>query len=164
MPTLNSAEKKFFDDYLNTLPHDARPRDPRISASVAGTPEITDELLALYLMGKKTAGSSVVEGINASPEVFMPAVGDYWIYLNSKNEPSALLLTTRIELRKFRDVPESIARDEGEGDLSLAYWRRVHSELWTPYLERWGLKSMDDATIITEWFRILLPKIGIANE
>jgi hypothetical protein len=31
----------------------------------------------------------------------------------------------------------------------------VHSELYTPHLRAWGLENLEDATVITEFFRIV---------
>jgi uncharacterized protein YhfF len=39
-----------------------------LSAGYAENPQITDELLVLYLNGKKTSGSSVVEGVHSADD------------------------------------------------------------------------------------------------
>ena len=36
---------------------------------------------------------------------------------------------------RLMNVPPAIAVAEGEGDLSIAYWWRVHRELYEPRLE-----------------------------
>lgn len=125
-----------------------------VTAGYAGTPEITDGLLALYLNGKKTAGSSPVEDFLVTGDR-MPQVGDYWIFLNSKGEPSLILKTEKTVLNKFENIPAEIAIAEGEGDLSVAYWKKVHGELYAPYLEKWGVKDIGELTILTEYFKIV---------
>lgn len=154
MQNLTEAQQVYWNSYLETLPEGERPKSPDVTASFAGTKEITDELLVLYLEGKKTAGSSVVEDFQSAGDS-LPALDDYWIYLNSKEEPSLILRTEKIEINNFLKVPERIAIAEGEGDLSLAYWRKVHSEIYSPYLKSWGLKTIEEATIITEFFKIV---------
>ncbi len=151
---MKRSEQKYWNEYLQSLLERDRPVNPFVTAAYAGTPEITDELLALYLCGKKTAGSSIVEDYVSAGDL-LPKVGNYWIYLNSQNVPSCILRTERIETNKFRDVSESIAIAEGEGDLSLAYWKRVHAEIYLPHLKSWGIAHMDDATVITEFFTIV---------
>ncbi|MGZ3771474.1 MAG: ASCH domain-containing protein [Bdellovibrio sp.] len=64
-------------------------------------------------------------------------------------------MTVKIVTHKFNKVPEEIAIAIGEGDLSLEYWKKVHSELYTPHLEKWGVNSIDVATVITEFFKIV---------
>lgn len=152
--SLKPAEREYWDLYVSGLPEGERPSAPFVTASYAGTPEITDGLLELYLAGKKTAGSSLVEDFLTAGDP-LPAVGNYWIYLNSAGLPSCILRTERIETHNFQEVPARIAMAEGEGDLSLEYWRRVHEELYRPFFKTWGLERIEDATVVTEFFRIV---------
>ena len=154
MSNLQDIESKYWQRYLSTLAEKDRPLQPRVVASHAGTREITDNLLNLYLTGKKTAGSSVVEDF-LSTGAPLPEVGDYWILLDSSDQPRMILRTEKVVVHKFNDVPVEIAVAEGEGDLSLEYWRQAHNQIYSPYLERWGVKSIERATIITEFFRIV---------
>ncbi len=138
---------------MKTNPKDF-PENPYVLLSLGGSKAITDDLLELYLLGKKWAGSSVLEDFHSVGDR-VPQVGDYWIYLNSKDEPGCILRTENIELHKFYEVPESIAIAEGEGDLSLAYWREGHGRFWAPHLKQWGVAELKDATVITEFFRLV---------
>jgi 5-formyltetrahydrofolate cyclo-ligase len=144
----------YWNTYRASIPNKRHLQDVFVSAGYAGTPQITDELLALYLSGKKSAGSSVMEDFLTAGDP-LPQVGNYWIYLNSSGDPSCILRTEKVVMNKFKDVPVEIAIAEGEGDLSLEYWRRVHSELYSPCLVEWGVKSMDEATMVTEFFKIV---------
>lgn len=151
---LDNIQKFYWDKFISSLSPCLHPVNPNVTASFAGNKEITDELLNLYLIGKKTAGSSVVEDfLSAGDE--LPQVGNYWIFLNSNEEPSCILKTVDIKIHKFNEVPEEVAVAEGEGDLTLEYWRKVHSDLYTPFLKTWGLNDIHDATIITEFFEIV---------
>lgn len=125
-----------------------------MSAGYAGNQEITDELLALYFASKKTAGSSILEDYLTAGDP-PPQVGNYWIYLNSHDQPSCILRTEKVVIHKFKDVPIEIAIAEGEGDLSLDYWRRIHSEIYSSHLPKWGLNDIADATVVTEYFSIV---------
>jgi len=151
---LKEVEIAFWNSYIKTLSLQCLPVNPWVEAAPAGNAGITDSLLQLYLDGKKCAGSSVVEDFltNGDP---VPKVGNYWIVLNSKGEPTLILKTDKVVINKFRDVPEEIAIAEGEGDLSLNFWRMVHARFFEPNLEKWGIKHIDDATIITEYFKLV---------
>lgn len=154
MKPLKPIEARYWQSYLATLSASAQPENPHVEAAYAGNAAITDSLLALYLSGKKFAGSSVAEDF-ASAGSPLPAVGNYWILLNGKDEPGCLLRTERVVLHKFMDVPDEIALAEGEGDLSLAYWREVHERFFLPYLPGWGVSRIEDATVVTEFFRLV---------
>ncbi|NUT18741.1 MAG: ASCH domain-containing protein [Hamadaea sp.] len=154
MRHLNEPELLFWQAYLQTLPPESRPAEPFVEASFAGPRESTDELLSLYLTGRKTAGSSIKEDFIAAGDP-LPKVGNFWILLNSREEPGCLLRTEKIVEHKFYDVPPEIAVAEGEGDLSLEHWRRVHRAIYEPHLAEWGLASIADATVLTEYFALV---------
>ena len=58
--TLNEQEQVFWDTYERATSE--KPDACRVEAGMAGTIEIADELLSLYLCGRKTAGSSLLNG------------------------------------------------------------------------------------------------------
>ena len=60
-----------------------------------------------------------------------------------------------MEINRFKDVPQSIADAEGEGDRTLAHWRKVHSELYAPHLKQWRIDNLDEAEVITEHFELV---------
>lgn len=151
---LNRIQKEYWDRFILSLSPNLRPVNPNVSASFAGNKEITDELLSLYLIGKKTAGSSVVEDFLSAGDQ-LPQIGNYWIFLNSKEVPSCILKTINTKIHKFNDVPVEIAVAEGEGDLTLEYWRKVHGGLYIPYLTLWGLNDINEANVITEFFEVV---------
>jgi uncharacterized protein YhfF len=54
-----------------------------------------------------------------------PEVGSYK-YFDGKNVPVCVIRLISMQLVRFCDVTEAFARKEGEGDLSLEYWKKVH--------------------------------------
>ena len=99
---LKPAERDYWLEYVAASEHRSALEDPFVNASYAGNRDITDELLPLYLSGKKSAGSSLVEDFVANGDP-LPVVGNHWIYLNSRDEPKCILRTERIVINKFRD-------------------------------------------------------------
>lgn len=83
-----------------------------------------DELFDLVACGKKHGTCSLYD-----TDANMSKVGDINIIHNSKNEQIKIKI---INVRKccFCDVDATWAKIEGEGDLSLAYWQRVHLEFF----------------------------------
>lgn len=151
---LKPHERAYWQRYVDSCLNKKELDGTYVTAGYAGSPEITDRLLELYLNGKKSAGSSVVEEFETAGDP-LPEIGNHWIYLDGRGEPRLILRTEGVETHKFNDVPERIAIAEGEGDLSLEYWRRVHARLYTPLLSEWGLSRIEEATIITEHLKIV---------
>ena len=88
-------------------------------------------LADLVLRGEKRATASLLceydqESLRA------PRVGDLSIVTDWDGLPLCIIETTGVEVQAFQDVDEDFAADEGEGDLSLKYWKDVH---WA-YFER----------------------------
>lgn len=137
----------------SNAPESERPMAPHVEVAYAGTAEITDQLADLYLQKKKWAGSGLVEDYQSVGDP-LPKVGNYWMLLRSNGEVACLLKTERIVFNKFKDVPEEIAIAEGEDDLSLKSWRDIHEKFFSPNLEKWGVKDINEATVITEFFKL----------
>ena len=72
-------------------------------------PALADELLALVLEGKKRATCwAVSEGLKGA------AVGKSMVALDGQGRPRAVLTTNELEQRRFYDVDDQFAYDEGE--------------------------------------------------
>lgn len=83
-----------------------------------------DELFDLVACGKKRGTCSLYDGNDQ-----LSKVGDINIIYNSRNQEIKIKIT-KVRKCRFCDVDESWAKIEGEGDLSLAYWQRVHREFF----------------------------------
>ena len=79
--------------------------------------------------GKKTASCGSLASYQADSA--SPAVGSYHIILNGNQEPVCVIRMTSLRLVRFCDVDDAFACKEGEGDLSLAYWRTEHQRFFT---------------------------------
>ena len=112
-------------------------------------PALADELLALVFVGKKTATCCSLSQYEDEGWPILKA-GDRWIALDGAKRPRCVIETTRVEIKRFDEVDADFARDEGEGDQSYAYWRRVHEE----YFTRQG-RFAPDMPLVCERFRLV---------
>ena len=118
---LNSAPSYFGPTTLEVVPPPAW--------SFGATPEQSDELLALVLAGTKTATAGALWDYESDDEP-LPEKGALSILLDGSGHPQALVEITDVRVVPFDEVDEEHARLEGEGDLSLAYWREVHEQFF----------------------------------
>lgn len=102
------------------------------ASAFGGTRAVADELAGLIVAGQKTATSGAVWDYEAEGEP-LPERGGLEIVLDGGGHPRALIARTQVEVVPFDAVPEEHARLEGEGDGSLAHWRRVHEDFFTRY-------------------------------
>lgn len=122
-----------------------------VSASMPGDKFLADALVAQYLNGTKTAGSGLVRSYEVAGEP-LPKVGNYWIILDSHEQPRCIGKTIRVEINTFVTVREEIALAEGDG--SLENWRKAHREFFGSFLAELGIDDLDQALVVTEFFEV----------
>ena len=115
------------------------------SVPYGDSPAAADECLELVLAGRKTATCwAASEGVKGAE------VGKRWIVKDGKGRPRAIVETVELTRRRFDEVDEAIAYDGGEGDRSLASWRRLYMD----FLTRQGTFSRD-MELCCERFRLV---------
>ena len=85
----------------------------------------------------------------------LPQVGDVYIVTDWKGVAKAIIQTTKVEQIAFRNITEEYARIEGEGDQSLAYWRKVHWAYYTREMAPFGEAPSEDMIIVCEQFEVI---------
>lgn len=142
---LNGVPAYFGPNVLDSVP-------PPAWSFGAGS-EQADKLLALVLAGTKTATASAQWDYAAENEP-LPERGSLSIILDGTGKPRALIETTDVEVVPFDQVTAEHARLEGEGDLSLDYWREVHQEFFSEVAtHEHGFVA--DMPVVCEQFRVL---------
>ncbi len=86
--------------------------------------------------------------------------GDLSVATTWRGEPRAILETTSVVVLPFEEVSADFARDEGEGDLSLQYWRDVHWAYFERECRKLGQAPSLQMPIVCERFRVLDPGLG----
>ncbi|ANV98861.1 ASCH domain-containing protein [Bradyrhizobium icense] len=107
-------------------------------------PRLADELLDLVIKGVKTATCSTEDEPNTSTP------GERWIVVDGRGTPRCVIETADVTYRRFGEVDAAFAYEEGEGDRSLAYWRKAHRT----YFGRQG-KFREDMMLMCERFRLV---------
>lgn len=113
-----------------------------------------DKLARLVLDGIKTATCSALAPYELEGEP-IPKPGDYSVILNSAGEAVCIIRTTRVYVETFENVSEEHAFKEGEGDRSLAHWRRVHEEFFSEKLGDAGLSFDEKIELACEEFELV---------
>jgi uncharacterized protein YhfF len=96
---------------------------------IGDSPALADELATLVASGIKTASCGSFACWQAEDPA--PKLGSYNIILNGQDEPVCVIRIISLRLTRFCDVTDAFARKEGEGDLSLEYWRKEHQRFFS---------------------------------
>lgn len=115
-----------------------------------------DLLADLVLRGEKIATASAYD-LYALEDEPLPQEGTFDVILDSRNQAICIVEITKVSVQPFHQVSAEHAYKEGEGDKSLAYWRQVHEEFFTEWLEEAGLTFTPDSKVVLEEFRKVYP-------
>ncbi len=113
-------------------------------------------LVELVLRGQKRATASSLWYLESSNEK-IPAPGDLHVVTNWEGIAKCILETTSVQITPFNLVGEEFARAEGEGDLTLEFWREVHWEYFKRELASVGRVRCKDMPIVCESFVVQWP-------
>ena len=116
--------------------------------------DLADELLALVLNGTKRATCSLARDFSTQTR---PKPGDHLIITDGAGRAVCIIKTLAIELVRICDVTADFAFTEGEGDKSLAYWKREHDAYFTRQAVDEGFTYDDKMIGVCETFEKVWP-------
>ena len=80
----------------------------------------------------------------------------YDILLDGQENPVAILMTTRVYVTSFNEVTVEHAFKEGEGDLSLSYWRNAHRDFWRSVFQELNIVvDIETMPVVCEEFKVV---------
>ncbi len=147
--------QEFYIQYLKSLGKepDLKPGD-FIVDKFGDSPEMADELLKPVISGLKTATCSALwEWEHEGGSI--PKPGLLSVIVDGKYEPRCIIETVEVNLKNYSEVDSDFARDEGEGDLSLDYWRDAHKRFFTRTLPSIGREFSEDMPLVCERFKVV---------
>lgn len=140
----------FWDKFLETRPSCTHLKKYKFEAwSFGNTKEMADDLGSLVLMGKKTATCSLLRAYEGYEDE-IPRAGVYSVLCNGDERPIAIIQVTHTWICKYSEVTDQHAYEEGEGDRSLNYWKKVHQEFFSSYP---GFHEEDE--LLCERFKVI---------
>jgi uncharacterized protein YhfF len=151
----DESVKAYWEKFLATLPSHAPYHSKSYVAEGWGDgPAMADELGALVVQGTKTATCSALWEWEAEGNP-IPEVGFVTIALDGRGEPLCICESIEVTIRKYNEVDSDFARDEGEGDLSLNYWREAHRNYFSRVLPKVGKEFSENMPLVCERFRLI---------
>lgn len=118
------------------------------------SPELANSLGALIVSGVKTATCSALWEWEAEGEP-LPEVGSKKVVLDGGGIPLCVIETTEVIVLPFSEVDAALAKEEGEGDLSLEYWREAHRRFFSRTLPKIGREASPNMPLVYERFRVV---------
>lgn len=155
LATMHPSINALWRAYLQSIGETPATTDKTFAAwSFGDTDELADDLLDLVLAGAKRATTPSVWELEARGEP-MPQPGDLHVITDSTGVAQCVLQTVQVTVVPFNEVDATYARIEGEGDRSLAYWRRTHWAYYERVLADTDYTPRPDMPVVCEQFEVV---------
>jgi uncharacterized protein YhfF len=148
-----TAVQDFWNAFVAQLGHDPVDRFYEAFHFDDNAPS-ADALAALVLAGRKRATAGLVCSFEAEDKA-LPKPGALSVVTLFSGEPVCVIETRSVRIVPFSDVSAEFAATEGEGDGSLAFWRRAHTAFFGRECERLGRTFSPDLAVACEEFEVV---------
>jgi uncharacterized protein YhfF len=115
-----------------------------------------NELVVLVIEGKKLGTASLLWEYQTGNKQ-QPKAGDLSVVTDWDGFPQCVIETTLVDVIPFKNVDEKFASSEGEGDLSLKYWKDVHWEYFGRVCEELNRERSLEMMVVCENFEVVYP-------
>ena len=148
---------EFWQEFIQSLPDGSLPPAGFNEAyHFCDNQEDANVLAALVKAGVKTATCGMLWAYEAEDEA-LPMVGEHSIITDWDQKPICVIEINEVQVRAYNAVDAGFAYDEGEGDRSLAYWRRVHWEAFSRECSLIGCEPAETMPLVCVRFRMVYP-------
>lgn len=113
-----------------------------------------DALADLVVCGIKRATTPSVWELEMRGDP-VPQPGDLHIVTNWDGVAQCVIRTTQVDVKPFNEVGADYARIEGEGDRTLAYWRRTHWAYYERVLRGTDYAPRPEMPVVCERFEVV---------
>ena len=151
----NISVEKMWSKYLETLGENPdNTTKTYTSWYFCDNKQDADELAKLVLEGTKRATASLYLYYSLENEA-LPKAGDLSIITNWEGDAKCIIETSNIDIVPFKEVTEEFAQTEGEGDKSLAYWKRAHKNYFSREMKELDKEFNEDILVVCERFEVV---------
>jgi len=152
---MDQAAKIYLKSYLTTLSSIESLHHKTFDSYYFCSDEINANNCAeLVLKGEKRATASLAWWYENENEPF-PEIGQLIVVTDWDKVPKCIIETTSVETRPFKEVDEPFAFEEGEGDKSLAHWRREHWKFFTEECRELKKEPHESMPVVLEQFKVV---------
>ena len=130
------------------------PQEKILSYYFCDNQKDADDCAHLVLIGEKRATATSLWWFEINDEV-LPKQQDVSIVTNWAGIAQCVIAVDKVELTPYSKISRQFAQTEGEGDKSLAYWRKVHWDYYHRELAGSSYQPTEEMLIVCEYFRVI---------
>ena len=146
----NTSANNMWGDYLKNHLEDVFHDSPKVYHFCDNEVD-ANECVKLVKKGIKKATSNSLLGLQYRNER-LPKIGDFIIVTDWDGKAQCIVETTKVTLKPYFSITEEYAKLEGEGDKSLAHWKKVHWDYYTRELAKFERVPRESMIIVCQEF------------
>ena len=152
---MSSNVDRYWSQYVESLPATAvRPVGYADSYYFGMNPDDARKISELVLNGTKTATGDLQWVYEAEGRP-IPKPGDLCVVTNGHDDPVCIIETLEVQVIPYDEVGEDFAYEGGEGDRSLADWRRIYWDFIVSECAQIGRPPSKKAPLVMERFCVV---------
>ena len=149
--------KQMWTDYHLLIGLSA-PKEP-LADAFCDNEKDANELAVLVNRGIKRATAGALWSYQKANRK-LSEVGEIFVVKDWPGRAVCIVKTVKVSIIPFNQITEEHAYIEGEGDRSLAYWRRVHIQFFNNEFRDLDLTFDESMPIVFEEFVRVFPKLA----
>ena len=149
--------KAYLNNYLDSLDPNTRAEYTSFGSGYFCADEENANICSdLIRQGKKTATCGLKQwyGSEATKDPY-PEIGRLEVVTDWYGNPTSIIKTVDLCEKKFNEVTADFAALEGEGDLSLEWWRKAHREYFSKACMKLGTRFSEEIMLVLERFVVV---------
>jgi uncharacterized protein YhfF len=146
----NASARNMWGDYLDQHLEDAFVDAPK-TIHFCDNEKDANECLDLVMKNVKKATSPSLLGLQLRNER-LPKIGEFFVITDWSGKAKCIVKTTAVKLKPYFSIDENYALKEGEGDKSLAYWKKTHWDYYTRELSEFNREPRESMIVICQEF------------
>lgn len=152
---MEEQSQQYLDTYLNSLSNIERQQYQSFSSDYFCGDEHNANLCAeLIRIGQKTATCSLSHWYDSGEEP-MPTVGHLQVVVDWHGKPICIIEIDSVERCQYNEVTAEFAHAEGEGDRSLAWWRKAHWNFFAKECTELAIEPNNEMMLVLERFHVV---------
>ncbi|MDF0707943.1 ASCH domain-containing protein [Flagellimonas okinawensis] len=152
----NASARNLWGDFLDAHLEFASEDAPKV-VHFCDNEKDADLCAEMVCKETKRATTHALKGIQLRNEN-LPKIGDFYVVTDWAGNAKCIIRTIGVKLLPYFSIREEHARLEGEGDRSLAHWKKVYWDRFTGELAKFGANPTESMIVVFEEFEMLYKK------
>lgn len=146
----NTSARNLWGDFLDKHTEFAFEKAPDVGY-FGDNEKDANTLVKLTVKEIKRATSHSLLGLQLKGKT-LPKIGDFFVVTDWSGKAKCIVRTTSVKMLPYFSIHDEHARLEGEGDKSLAYWKKAHWDYYTRELAEFNRRPLESMIVVFERF------------